>query len=438
MLLGNLLQALYNTIDSIWVGRFLGPNALAAVAVSFPIIFALIALVLGLTMATTTLVAQNYGAKRMEEVKRVIGNSALILTLFALIISIVGILGRRTLLQWINVPPDVIGLASDYLGVFLAGLVPMFLYNVVGAILRGLGDSKTPLKFLAYATCLNILLDPLLIFGLGPIPALGVSGAALATVISQSFSAIVALRYLSKTTGLLDLSKGLRTFDWDLTKLTIRIGLPAGLQQMFVSLSGLVVASIVNRFGSVVMAGFGVGQKLDQFAFLPAMSLGIAVTALVGQNLGANKEERVKEIVRVSVLLGVCLTGLVSLVAFFLPHVLIRLFTQDAAVLLVGTSYLRIVAFSYIAFAIMFTMGGVLRGAGDTLPTMLVTVLALWIVRVPLAFYLSGIESLGEKGAAYAILVSPIVGALSYFAYYKTGRWKRVAVLKNQNAPAKA
>ena len=186
MLLGNLLQALYNTVDSIWVGRFLGPHALAAVSVGFPVIFALIALVNGVTMATTILVSQYFGARQQERLVKTVTNSLILLVALGLIISVIGVVFRRPLLELINTPPEIIDMASEYLAIYMAGLVGMFLYNVASAILRGLGDSRTPLRFLAYATFLNIVLDPLLIFGLGPIPPMGVAGVALATVIAQA------------------------------------------------------------------------------------------------------------------------------------------------------------------------------------------------------------------------------------------------------------
>ncbi|NLY10767.1 MAG: MATE family efflux transporter [Firmicutes bacterium] len=424
MIIGNLLQALYNTVDSIWVGRFLGKEALSAVTVSFPISFTLIALALGLTQATTTLVSQYFGAGDMREVRKTIANSLVILSILAAIISVVGILARFSLLRLINVPPDVMELAASYLQIYLTGLVPMFIFNAISAILRGLGDSRSPLVFLAYATITNIILDPIMIFGVGPIPKMGVAGAALATVIAQTLSAILALRYLIRA-DLLRLGKEMFYFDKRLTWITFRIGIPAGLQQVLVSLSGLAVSSIINRFGSSVVAGFGVGQKIDQFAFLPAMSMGVAVSALVGQNLGAQRVDRVYESVKWSTILGGGITGCVALFVLAFPGFLVSFFTTDANVLAVGTMYLRILSFAYVAFALMFTFGGVLRGAGDTIPTMLVTLISLWMIRIPLAYYLSTIRGLGERGAFLAIMFSPMVGVLLNYIYYKTGYWKR-------------
>ncbi|NMB11352.1 MAG: MATE family efflux transporter [Firmicutes bacterium] len=430
MLLGNLLQALYNTVDSIWVGRFLGPHALAAVSVGFPIIFALIAMVNGITMATTILVSQYFGAHQHERLVRTVNNSLVLLTGLGLVISAIGIAFRRPLLGLINTPSEIIDMAAQYLAIYMAGLIGMFLYNVAGAVLRGLGDSRTPLRFLAYATILNIILDPLFIFGLGPIPRMGIAGVALATIIAQGISAVLSLRYLYVKSGLLRYEPGMFSIDWDLTALTFRIGLPAGIQQVLVSLSAVVVNSIVNSFGATVIAGFGAASRLDQFAFMPSMSMGLAVSALVGQNLGAGKPERVAETVKWSAILASSITAIVSVIAILRPDILMVLFTQDEAVLAEGSRYLRYVSLSYIPMALMFTIGGVVRGAGDTVATMFLTLGSLWIVRVPLAKYLSSIPELGVGGVWLAIALGSVMGFVFQFLYYKTGRWKKRVVVQ--------
>lgn len=435
MFLGNLLQSLYNTVDSFWVGRFLGPKALAAVSVGFPLIFALIALVMGIAMATTTLVAQYFGAKQMDKVQRTISNSLLLLVLMGVVLTAIAIPIRMQLLSLINVPADILPLASLYLGIFLTGLVPTFLYNVASAILRGLGDSKTPLMFLAYATILNIILDPVLIFGIGPIPPLGVAGVALATVIAQAVSAVMAMLYLVRYSGLVRFRAGWWRPDWQLLGLTLRIGLPAGLQQILVSLSSIFIISLVNRFGSTVVAGFGVGVRLDQFATMPAMSVGLAVSALVGQNLGAGKDERVRETVKWSALLGGGITLLVAVVFLSVPGMLMRLFTTDPSVVAAGIGYLRRNAFGYVPFGLMFVLGGVLRGAGDTVPTMIITLLGLWGVRVPVATILSSNPAIGVNGIWWAMAMSPMVSMTLQYVYYRTGWWKKRAIVR-RNVPS--
>ena len=402
-------------------------------SVSFPVIFALIALVVGLTMATTTLVAQFKGAGRHDMVRKVNGNSVLLLVYLGTLTTVVGLSVSGPLLRLINTPADIFPMAHQYLTVFLLGLPLMFIYNAVSAILRGLGDSRTPLRFLFYATVINVILDPVLIIGIGPIPALGVGGAALATVIAQGVATVIGVRYLVRI-GLLKVDSW--RIDRELTRTTFRIGIPAGVQQSLVSLSIVAVSSLINRYGADVVAGFGAANRIEQFAFSPAMSVGLAVSALVGQNLGAGRDERVGQIVWWSSALSTGITFAVMLVVLALPEVLLRLFTSDPAVLQHGGEYLRIMAFSYIPMALMFTIGGVMRGAGDTAANMWITLGSLWLVRVPLAWYLSSGLGLGIRGVWWAMLASPIAGSLLNYLYYRTGRWKRHVVVRRQPAGA--
>jgi putative MATE family efflux protein len=433
MFLGNLLQALYNTVDSIWVGHFLGANALGAVSVGFPIIFALIALMSGITMATTVLVAQYFGAGQMDRLNKAVNNSLVLLTASGIILSVIGVVFREFFLKLINTPPEIFRMASAYMQIYMWGLLGMFLYNVVSAILRGLGDSRTPLIILAYATIMNIVLDPVLIFGFGPIPAMGVSGAALATILAQLFSAVISFKHLSARTGIIRYSPDMFRLDFNLVKLMFRIGLPAGVQQVLVALSSLAVNSIANSFGAEVVAGFGAATRLDQFAFMPAMSVNLAVSALVGQNLGAGKIERVYETVKWSFILSAGITSIVSFIAFVRPDILMVLFTKDDAVLAEGVRYLRFMGFGYIPLALMFTISGVLRGAGDTTATMVLTLMSLWLFRIPVAKYLSSIPSIGVSGVWIAIALSPFVGFVLHLAYYRMGWWKSRQIIERQN-----
>lgn len=434
MFVGNALQALYNTVDSIWVGRFLGTSGLGAVSVSFPVIFAAVALAMGIGMATTTLVAQHSGAKDMPMVRRVIGNSFTIMVGLGVLSSVVGVTFRGPLLRLINTPAEIMDMAQSYLGIVLAGTVATFIYNLISAALRGLGDSRTPLLFLTYATVMNMILDPLMIFGVWPFPRMGVAGAALATITSQAFSGILGVIHMARI--------GLIKWDWDewkpdrrLLSQTFGIGLPAGIQQIIVSLGMLTLTSLVNSFGAVVTAAFGVGGRLDQFAFMPAMTVGLSVSALVGQNLGARKFDRVKEVVRASVRLTIAITAAVSLVAVGVPGILLRLFTSDPAVLAEGTAYLRIVGLAYIPYALMFTLSGILRGAGDTVPSMVISMVTLWAVRIPLAVYLSRV--FGSRGIWMGLAASPAIGAALNYAYYLSGRW-RTRVLTRESPVGEA
>lgn len=423
MFAGNLLQMLYNVVDSVWVGQVIGKSALGAVSVSQPLIFALIALVAGLTMATTTLVAQYRGASNEKMVQKTIGTSLILLGALGFVMGVIGLLLRYPLLRLISTPPEIINDSAAYLGIFMSGILGLFLYNTLGAILRGLGDAKTPLIALAVATILNIILDGIFILGLGPIPRMGVPGVALATIIAQGMSAIWLLRWILQKTDLILLTREYWRVDWQVARQILRIGLPAGLQQVLVSMGMVTVTALINQFGPDVVAAFGAAQRLDQAAILPAMSMGLAISAVVAQNLGAGLHERVAAAVKWGSLVSVLITGAVTAVAILKPTILMILFTKDPAVLSEGSNYLRIIGWSYIPFALLFILGGVMRGAGDTMAAMVLTIVGLWIVRIPVAYIL--VRSMGTSGIWTAILISSTVSFLLHWGYYMTGRWRR-------------
>ncbi|MDI3534858.1 MAG: hypothetical protein PWQ82_1223 [Thermosediminibacterales bacterium] len=430
LFLGNLLQTFYNTVDSIWVGRFLGPQALAAVSVSFPIIFVLVSFVMGITMATTVLVAQYKGARREDMVKKTINNSMLLLLIGALTVSIFGISFNRQILKLMNTPDSLIPMASGYLNVFLGGLVFMFGYNVTSAILRGLGDSRTPLIFLTYSTAINMALDPLLIFGIGPIPKMGIIGAAVATIISQAISFYLAVRYLDRSNHLITIKFREMKFDMELTKLTIKIGLPAGIQHTVISLGQTVMMSLVNTFGPLVVASYGAAVKIQSFAFMPGMSIGMAVSSLTGQNIGAGREDRIREIVKWAMVLTLVIIGFVALVIAVFPKQLLLMFTKDDMVLKQGAHILRILSVSYIPFGLMWVANGVLRGAGDTFITMVISIVSLWGIRIPLAVYLARFTPLGSTGIWAAMAIGSFISMFLTWGYYLTGRWKGKSAVK--------
>lgn len=422
MFAGNLLQMLYNVVDSIWVGQTMGAGALGAVSVSMPLIFALLSLVLGLTMATTTLVSQFRGAGNEPMVRRTIGTSLVILGALGVLISIIGVVFRYPLLRMISTPAEIINDAASYLGVFMGGILGLFLFNTLGAILRGLGDAQTPLKSLAVATTLNIILDGVFLLGLD----MGVAGVAWATIISQGLSSVWLLWYMLKNTDLIRLERSYFTVDRTLSGSIFKIGLPAGLQQALVSLGMVATTALINSFGSDVVAAFGAAQRLDQVAFMPAMSMGVAVSAVVGQNLGARQFDRAAAAVRWGSLIATGVTALVTALAILKPTVLIVLFTKDPAVLTEGAKYLQIVGWSYVPFALIFIISGVLRGAGDAIPPMIMTVISLWGIRIPLAYWMASF--MGTAGIWTAILISACIGLVLHWVYYQTGRWKQKVV----------
>lgn len=436
MLIGNLLQTFYNTVDSIWVGRFLGPEALAAVSVSFPVLFLFIAFATGLGIGNNVMVAQYLGARREEDATRTITNALTVFTVIGIVTMFVGLAFHEPLLRLIKTPPEVLTLASSYLVIFLFGLPFLFLYNAINTIFQGMGNSRTPLTLLIYATILNVILDPIMILGIGPFPRMGIAGAALATTIAQGFSGILGLFFL-KRTGFVRFQKGF-FFSQKLSGIMFKLGLPAGAQQTVLSLGFLMMSSIVNSFGKNVIAAFGVGSRVDQFAFLPAMTFSLAISSVAGQNLGALDFRRAREVARWGAIISSLFAVVTTVVIFFITTSIVHIFTTDGDVTRLGIEYLRIVSFSYLPLALMFAYNGFLRGAGDTFQTMLNTILTLWGVRIPLAKVLSSLPNLAERGIWISQIIGPLAGFLIAYIYYLSGRWENKILTRPQQEKEEA
>lgn len=426
MLAGNALQVLYNTVDSIWVGRFLGKEALGAVSVSFPIIFLLVSIVMGFGMATTVLVSQYAGAKDWDMVKRTVNNSTALIGIGGIIISVVGVVASKPILQIINTPVEILPLAVNYLAIFFSGLIFLFGFNILMAVFRGLGDAITPLKFLGISTVLNLLLDPLFIF----VFKLHVGGAALATVISQGAAFFLGVWYLNKSGHILSLHIKELKMEKELIKTIVKLGFPSSVQQSMVSLGIVVLSAFINSFGPDVVAGYGAGSRIDSFALMPAMSLNVAVSSIVGQNIGAGKIHRVNESVKYGVLITSGITLVVFALVFMFAKPLLMLFATEPGVLKEGSLYLRIQSISYLFFGIMFIYNGALRGAGDVVAPMVITLLALWGIRIPLAWVLAIKAGYGAMGIWWGITISLFISMILSWAYYLSGKWRTKMVVK--------
>lgn len=426
MLFGNVFQQLYNVVDSIVVGKFIGKNALAAVGTSGPVIFLLISFMIGITMGFTIVISQYFGAKEMSKVQKAINTMYIFLFFISILMSAVGIMISRYIFRIINLPPEIIPQAQLFLNIFFAGLVFLFGYNGTSAILRGLGDSKTPLYFLIGSVILNIGLDLLFV----PVFHWGVAGVAYATVISEALVFIVQILYLNKYHKVVKFSLRDLKFDYPIFLQSIKIGLPTGFQQTFVAIGMVALYWVVNRFGVDANAAYSVAGRIDNFAAMPAMSFAIALSTFVGQNIGANKPERVKTGLRATFFMTSAMTLTISAFILFFSRGLMRLFTNDAVVVELGHGYLIVIGIFYILFSTMFVFTGVLRGAGDTLVPMFISLFSLWIVRIPVAYLLSNIPSIGVHGIWWSIPIGWFAGLVVYYFYYRSGHWKKKAIVK--------
>lgn len=436
MLLGSFLQTGYSFINAIWVGQFLGTSALATVTVSFPVIFVLAAIGMGLTMAASILVSQHYGARRMEELRKVVDSANVLAYSLAVVLTVLGELFAPALLRAMDTPADIFEGSVSYLRVFLLTLPFTFGLFLMRSMLQGVGDSKTPLYFMGGAIFVSTVLDPVLMFGWLGLPKLGLVGTAWASLISQTILIVVMSLWLrrkkSPVAPALPRWNHLGPITWQM----VRIGAPAAVQQSFISIGMVLVTGIVNGFGEQATAAFGAASRIDQIAFMPAMTFGIAISTLAGQNLGAGHHHRVKEIFWWGCLFSGGVTLLISGVAVAFPETLLRIFVKEAPVLELGVTYLHVVGGCYVFFALLFVSNGIINGAGHTLMTTVFSLVSLWVVRVPGAYWLS--RTLGHvRGVWYALALSFVVSFVVSMTYYFSGRWKRVVIKKTPPAPAK-
>jgi putative MATE family efflux protein len=423
MLLGNVFQQLYNIVDSIIVGNFIGKEALAAVGASFPIIFAFLSLIIGIASGSTIVVAQYFGAKDIEKVKRTINTLFIFLFFASIFISVIGIYFSEDIFRLLRLPEEIIPQATTYFNIFMGGVVVSFGFNGTSAILRGLGDSKTPLYFLIVSTVINIVLDLLFVL----VFKWGIAGVAIASVIAQAGAFLTAIIYLNKTHKIVRFSFKDLNFDKVIFKKSIRIGLPTGIQQSFVAAGMMALISIVNGFGTNVIAAYSVATRIDGIASMVAMNFAQALATFVGQNIGAKKIDRVKAGFIATLKMASLISIIVSAVILIFSHFIVDMFTNDPEVIRIGTQYLTIVGAFYIVFTAMFTISGVMRGAGDTLIPMFISLIALWIIRIPAALILS--RKLGEIGIWWAIPMGWFVGFVLSYTYYLTGNWKKKVII---------
>ncbi|HRZ47825.1 MAG TPA: MATE family efflux transporter [Bacteroidales bacterium] len=429
MLLGNLFQQMYSFTDSAIVGKFVGNEALAAVGASFPLIFVLIALAVGVANGINIIISQYFGAKDYAKIKASIDTLYLFCAIAGVVLTITGFVISEPIFRLINTPEAVMPQAVSYFRIYAAGFVLMFGYYATAGILRGLGDSRTPLYFLILSTIINIGLDLLFILVFG----WGIQGAAIATVISQGVAFIMGAWYLRRKGSIINLHYRSFVFDRQIFRQAIRVGLPSGMQQTFVALGGILLYWIVNDFGTATMAGYSAAMRIDSLASLPAMQLAAALSTFVGQNIGANRMDRVRRGFINTWWMSTGFSIVVTLVVVLFRTPLMSLFTNDPAVIESGNRYLVIVCAFYIIFSSMFITNGVLRGAGATIIPMFITLISIWILRIPVSYLMSrDWTGLGEMGIWWGIPVAWAFGAIASYAYYLSGKWKKYAVVRHE------
>ena len=430
MLVGNIAQQLYNTVDSVVVGNYVGDNALASVGSAGPILNLLIVLFVGISVGAGIMVSQYYGAREREELSLTIGNCITLTLIASLFVMVVASLVARPLLELLDTPESIIDWCQSYLIILFVGSAGLAFYNILSGILRGLGDSMSALLYLLVSTVVNIVLDLLFVAKLG----MGVNGVALATVIAQAISALLCLLRLMRMTEHFDLKLCYLKLKRKHTSKIVQLGLPSGVTQAIFSMAMIVVQSLTNSFGEIFIAANVIVMRVDGFAMMPNFSFGTALTTYAGQNVGAKRYDRVEKGARqgTAIAMGVSIV-LTSLILIF-GKALMGIFTKTPELVDLSREMMGILAVGYIAMAVTQGLSGVMRGAGDTVTPMWISIATTILIRVPVAYglaFLTRSEQFpgGRQESVFiSLLVSWIMGAVITFFFYKKGSWKNKAV----------
>ena len=427
MLLGNLAQQLYNTADSIIVGKFVGDNALSAVGSAMPILNLLLALFVGIATGAGIVVSQSFGARDRDGLTKAIGNCISLSVIASAVIMIVGPLVTMPLLTLLRTPASIINWCSDYLKIYFWGIAGFFFYNMLSGVLRGLGDSMSALGFLLIAAALNVVLDLYFVAVLN----MGVPGVSLATVISQGISAVLCYLKLAKMRNLFDLNlKSVKLLPAVAGRI-LRIGIPSGITQAIMAMAGMVVMNLTNAMGEMVIACNVIVMRVDGFAMMPNFTFGQTMSVYTGQNVGAQKYDRVYSGVKQGGLIALLFSVVITVVLLFCGPFLFGFFTETQALIDLATRMIRIMAFGYICIAVTQVLGGVMRGAGDTVTPMWISIISIIVFRVPLAYLLADLTRteefpVGQPIALFgSLVISWVLGAVLSAIVFLIGRWKK-------------
>lgn len=418
LILGNLLQQMYNTADSIIVGNFVGSNGLAAVGSGTALINLIIAFSQGAAVGAGVIVSQNLGARDKQKTKLAVHTAMCIAIILGVILSAIGVIFSRDLLVWMKTPKSVLKDSVLYLQIYCCGLIFNVIYNMATGILNAAGNSKRPLIYLAIASVTNIILDLVFIKEL----KWGVKGAAIATDISQALSCVLAVGYLLRVNSDYKLIIKELKIHGNTAKHIIRVGLPTAIQNMVISFSNVLVQSSVNSYGATAMAGYAAYLKIDGFNILPVLSISMAVTTFTGQNVGAKKPDRVKKGMWTSLIMGVVYTVIIGVVLLLTSHTVLGLFTKNNEVIAYGQLAMKYFCPFYFLLGILNILAGTVRGAGKGVPPMLILLFSMCIfrilwIKIALPFY-STID-----GVFILYPISWFVGMVLMIIYTKFGKW---------------
>ncbi|MES5868959.1 MATE family efflux transporter [Bacillus cereus group sp. RP32] len=427
LLLSNILQSVGQLFGMVVVGRWLGMNDLAAISAFFPLFFLLVSFVIGIGSGSSILIGQAFGARNEDRLKAIVGTTLTFTFIIGAILAVVGNIFALNIMRFMGTPENIIDMSVHYARILFISMPVLFLYFAYTTFMRGTGDSKTPFYFLIVSTALNIILLPILIFGWLGMPKFDVYGAAYASVISTIVTFVAMLIYLKKKNHPLQLDETVRKYlhmDWDLLKLLLRLGIPASINMILVSLSEIAVIAFVNRFGSDATAAYGVVNQVASYVQMPAVSLGITVSIFAAQSIGANQFNRLQKVIRAGIVMNYIIGGILITLIYLFSREILSLFLTSPNTIEIAHSLVMITLWSYLIFGHAQIIGATMRASGTVVWPTVIGVVSIWLVEVPVAYYLSYHTNLGIKGIWIGYPAAFIVSLLLQYGYFKLS-WQK-------------
>lgn len=424
MILANLMQTAYNIVDTYWVGR-LGKEAIAAISLSFPIIFLIISFGAGLTIAGTVMIAQFTGMQDQDNVDLTAGQTIILLVNVSIIITIVGLSLSGPLLHLMGAAPDVASRAAIYLRILFGGSIFIFMFFVFQSILRGWGDTKTPMWVMLGSVIANMILDPFFIMGIGPFPELGIAGAAWATLISRGISAIIGMWILFSGQKVLHIRPHHLKPDWKMQWQLIKLGVPASIEQSIRALGITALIFIVTSLGTTAVAAYGIGARIFSFVIIPAMALSMATSTALGQNFGAGQIERAEKAAWIGAGTGFGALSIIGIIFFFFATPITSIFIKGSPeVVRMSSEFLRTMSLTFGFLGLQIILNGGFRGAGRTTTAMVMAFISFWVARIPLAYLFAKVLGWGPRGIWWAFPISIVLSSVVTTGWFISGKWK--------------
>jgi len=427
----NVLQSLNASVNMVWIGHYLGESALTASANANLVLFFLLGLVFGISMANTLLVGQAVGARDIDQARRVVGTSIGFFVVLSVVMTAFGYIFTPQILAAMHTPADALPFAVAYLRIIFLALPSMYFYSFLMMTLRGAGDSRTPFLFMLLSVGLDIGLNPLLIFGIGPFPKLGIAGSAIATLIAQSVALVALIAHLYRRKHFLCLHRGELAYlkpDFAILRALVMKGLPMGLQMVVISSSALAMISLVNSYGSQTTAAYGAALQLWTYIQMPALAIGAAVSSMAAQNVGAQRWDRISRITVAGLSYNALLTGTLVAIVYLFNHDALMLFLPgDGEAIAIAQHLNAIVVWSFLFFGLSFVLFGMVRSTGAVMPPLLILTLSLWFVRIPFAWLLHG--QYGPDAVWWSFPLGSLVTLVLAAAYYRWGGWRKARLL---------